>query len=243
MSITRSPKRQTFTIIDNSIINDRRLPFDTLGLLVWLLSKPDSWNVNAKYIQDHFCIGRKLLYRMLGQLQELGYAHYTKRNDGHTDWIISEAPTDTPYDPEGHKPHAPKPDQAKGHVLVKTERAVNTELSNNTYWTQENLEKEWAEFKAMRKQIKRPVNATAETRIIAKLKKLQIEGHPPSEVLDISTENCWKGVFAIKKENHNGHKRHHGQSQTTVQTPLDRCNEAIKRMDAEALAEDDSLVW
>jgi len=126
---------------------------------------------------------------------------------------------------------------------VRPEPPLEPPLSNNTYWTQENLEKEWAEFKAMRKQIKRPVNATAETRIIAKLKKLQIEGHPPSEVLDISTENCWKGVFAIKKENHNGHKRHHGQSQTTVQTPLDRCNEAIKQMDAEALAEDDSLVW
>ncbi|RKZ99675.1 MAG: hypothetical protein DRQ42_07225, partial [Gammaproteobacteria bacterium] len=121
-------------------------------------------------------------------------------------------------------------------------KSNNTE-SNNTYWVQQEIESQWASFKAMRKQIKRPVNATAEARIIAKLKRIQADGDDIGEVLDISTENCWKGVFAIKKEQNNGHERRNGQSKATVQTPLDRCNEAIKRMDAETMAEDDGLIW
>lgn len=127
MSITRSPRRQTWTNINNEIINDPRIPIDTLGLFVYLLSKPDHWNINVSNLMTWAGAGRQKVYRMLQDLQACGYASYTKHNDGTTDWIISEDRMDTPYAENHHKPHDEKPDEENHHHIVNTERAVSTE--------------------------------------------------------------------------------------------------------------------
>ncbi len=57
---------------------------------------------------------------------------------------------------------------------------------------------QWKAFKAMRRDIKKPVNATAERRLLSKLIGLADAGYPPGEVLDQSTEHCWQGVFKIE---------------------------------------------
>lgn len=60
---------------------------------------------------------------------------------------------------------------------------------------------EWKAFGAMRRQIRKPLNATAERRLIAKLLKMKEEdGWPPGEVLDQSTERCWAGVFPLRQD-------------------------------------------
>ena len=59
---------------------------------------------------------------------------------------------------------------------------------------------QWSAFKAMRKQIKKPVNPTAERRLLSKLISLEDDGYPPGEVLDQSTEHCWQGVFKIEEQ-------------------------------------------
>lgn len=59
---------------------------------------------------------------------------------------------------------------------------------------------QWKAFKAMRRDIRKPINPTSETRLLAKLLALDDDGHPPGAVLDQSTENCWRGVFPIKDE-------------------------------------------
>ncbi len=62
---------------------------------------------------------------------------------------------------------------------------------------------QWKSFKAMRRDIKKPVNATSQTRILTKLHTLAEAGYPPGEVLDQSTANCWRGVFKITEEKDN----------------------------------------
>jgi hypothetical protein len=48
MELVRGPqKRRNFTILDNQVINDDRLPFRALGVLTFLLSKPEGWRVDA----------------------------------------------------------------------------------------------------------------------------------------------------------------------------------------------------
>lgn len=139
--ITRSPRRQTYTIIDNEIMNDERLKADAVGVLVYLLSKPDNWRVRSSHLMARFGCGRNKIYQMLKQLREFGYAEYTRSHTGETDWIISEDRTDTPYTENQHeaqwprvrKPHEEKPHEDIQHVLVSTERAVSPEraVSNN----------------------------------------------------------------------------------------------------------------
>ena len=48
MELVRGPqKRRNFTILDSPVINDDRLPFRALGVLTFLLSKPEGWRVDA----------------------------------------------------------------------------------------------------------------------------------------------------------------------------------------------------
>lgn len=67
---------------------------------------------------------------------------------------------------------------------------------------------EWKAFKAMRRQIHKPLNPTGVKRIFAKLKNLADAGYPPGAVLDQSTAHCWQGVFKIEEDD--GHDRRRG---------------------------------
>ena len=58
---------------------------------------------------------------------------------------------------------------------------------------------QWAAFKAMRAQIKKPLNPTAVRRLLIKLIAVEDDGYPPGDVLDQSTEHCWQGVFKIEE--------------------------------------------
>ena len=44
--IIRAQRRETFTVVNNTAINDNRLSFRAKGVLVYILSKPDNWRVS-----------------------------------------------------------------------------------------------------------------------------------------------------------------------------------------------------
>ena len=46
--IIRVEKRKRFTIISNVPIEDARLSWEALGVLCWLLSKPDGWRRSGR---------------------------------------------------------------------------------------------------------------------------------------------------------------------------------------------------
>ena len=66
----------------------------------------------------------------------------------------------------------------------------------------------WAGFAEMRKRIRAPLTKRAIELTLRELDKLRAT-NDPNEVLDQSTQNGWRGVFAIKTErgaNHAGHR-------------------------------------
>lgn len=138
--IIRAPRTTSFTVIPNDILNDRDIPADSLGLLAYLLSKPDNWEIQSTHLCNRFNCGRDRVYRMLRDLRQCSYADFERAADGSTTWIISETRTTQPYaentdkdkKPHPEKPHLEKPDLGFPHDIVSTERAVNTETSFNT---------------------------------------------------------------------------------------------------------------
>ena len=52
MSIIRSKRQSNFTIIDNRVFADNCLSFAAMGLLGYLLSKPDNWTVNIAQLVE-----------------------------------------------------------------------------------------------------------------------------------------------------------------------------------------------
>ena len=54
-------------------INDARLSLKVAGLLWWLLSQPDSWELSVKDIAKHFSDGEHSIYAGLRELKKHGY--------------------------------------------------------------------------------------------------------------------------------------------------------------------------
>lgn len=104
--------------------------------------------------------------------------------------------------PQSHPtPDTVSPKPSRTIISIEDERAREILVSP-----------EWKAFAAMRKQIKKPLNPTAERRLLAKLKALAEDGYPPGAVLEQSTEHCWQGVFKISEENGNGRTDNRKQS-------------------------------
>jgi hypothetical protein len=66
----------------------------------------------------------------------------------------------------------------------------------------------WDDYKAYRKELKRPLTAIAEKRAIRKLKLFHEQGNNITEVIENTIHNNWLGFFPIKikvdiKDEHN----------------------------------------
>ena len=53
-----------FTTIGNGAFDDERLKLDELGILTWLLSRPENWEVRRPQLRKRFKIGRDALRRI-----------------------------------------------------------------------------------------------------------------------------------------------------------------------------------
>ena len=88
--IIRVEKRKRFTIISNVPIEDERLSWESLGVLCWLLSKPDGWEaLRASVSNQKRGAGRDKAGRIFAELQAANYMLRRKRQrkDGRFEWF------------------------------------------------------------------------------------------------------------------------------------------------------------
>lgn len=105
--IIRVAKRKRFTVVDNHPIDDPELSFQALGLLVFLLSKPDRWEVNYRSLarakhgrREHGAgyrgEGQHAVREALAELEARAYLvrRREKAEDGTWSWVstIYEVP-------------------------------------------------------------------------------------------------------------------------------------------------------
>jgi hypothetical protein len=145
MIIRRERRTKNFTVIDNDIINDPRLDWRDLGLLVYLLSKPDNWQICTAHLIKIRKTGRDGIYASLKVLCECGYASKKPNPSGGWDWTITENPNTEKPDtekaeagspntefPNTEKPDTEFPNTEKPDTLINTEYSINTEYLINT---------------------------------------------------------------------------------------------------------------
>ena len=63
----------SFAVIPNAVGNDDQLKADTLGVLVYLLTKPEDWKVSVADVRKRFGIGRDRVYFIIQELETAGY--------------------------------------------------------------------------------------------------------------------------------------------------------------------------
>ncbi len=94
--IVRSSLKDNFSVLPNELINDDRLSTEHLGLLVYLLSKPNDWQVRVKQLQNRFDMGRDKTRRILATLEQYGYiSRDIVRAEGkfsETRYIVKDSP-------------------------------------------------------------------------------------------------------------------------------------------------------
>lgn len=71
--IFRRKHSGSFAVIPNTISDDQNLKADTLGVLVYLLAKPEDWKLIVADLRRRFHIGRDRVYEIIVELQTAGY--------------------------------------------------------------------------------------------------------------------------------------------------------------------------
>ncbi len=135
MSIIRGPRPNgDFYILNRGIAEDERLSWSARGLLIFLLVKPDHWQISVAHLKKQteaarIKTGRDGIYALLAELQSAGYitrGQQRRQGDGtlgEADYIVSE----TPVPPE---PHAAEPCTAEPHTAETT--VVNTQCKQES---------------------------------------------------------------------------------------------------------------
>jgi hypothetical protein len=71
--IIRAPHKSNYSVIDNRVLNDERLSWRARGLLAYLLSKPDGWQVMTQNLVNSSPDGRRIVEVTMTELETLGY--------------------------------------------------------------------------------------------------------------------------------------------------------------------------
>lgn len=137
MAIIRQKRKKRFSIIDNRVIEDKRLTWGARGLLEYMLSKPDDWKFYMSELITHSDNdGRDKTYGFLKELKKYGYVirkqgRNSKGKFEAQDLIVTDAPALSPHtdSPDTGEPDTGRPDTVNP-TLLNTDNKPNTEEPN-----------------------------------------------------------------------------------------------------------------
>jgi Helix-turn-helix domain len=99
MAIIRGPKpSNNYVVVSNDMARNDQLSWEARGLLLYLLSHAEHWEVNVKQlVQQSPNAGRDRVYRIINELVEAGYivTQQNRNNQGQMmsmDYIVYDAP-------------------------------------------------------------------------------------------------------------------------------------------------------
>lgn len=97
MSIIRVKKDSKYFAASNEPFNDKRLSWEARGVMGYLLSKPDDWQVMFNDLVNSGPAGAKVIRRVLKELQEYKYLDRKRKQlpDGKFEWVSTIY--ETPY--------------------------------------------------------------------------------------------------------------------------------------------------
>jgi hypothetical protein len=96
-TISRTRKVNRFLVVDNAVFSDGRLSWEARGMMGYLLSKPDHWQIRIHDLMRRSPAREHKVRRILRELRLAGYLDRRRiqHPDGTFDWVtmIHEAPS------------------------------------------------------------------------------------------------------------------------------------------------------
>ena len=147
VTIVRGPhdSDHPFLLFSRQTAQNKELSYEALGMLTYLLSKPDNWEVRiddlVRRVGDKTLAGKQKVYAIIDELVAAGYmTKRSRRQNGQGRWVwtpyrVFEHPcTDSPYTakPDMVQPDTGKPDisETKGLTINKKNKSENTQQTN-----------------------------------------------------------------------------------------------------------------
>ena len=81
MIIKKEEHKNNYTCITNDILQRKDMSMQAKGLLVYLLSLPEDWEIHKSEVWKHFSNGRDAVYRAFEELERKGYIQVKKFRD------------------------------------------------------------------------------------------------------------------------------------------------------------------
>ena len=81
MIVRKAEHKNNYVCISNDVIQRKDLSMQAKGLLVYLLSLPEDWELHKSEVWKHFSNGRDAVFRAFEELEKLGYIQGKKFRD------------------------------------------------------------------------------------------------------------------------------------------------------------------
>lgn len=165
-NIIRRVHNANFTIIGNRCLQDETLSSDSLGVLCYLLGKPNDWQVMLGDLMRRFKCGKDKIQRVMRELIEAGYIHREQDREGGMFGQTRYVVYDDPDSPQRENPATvPQPDlpQPVNPPLLNTESNKELMVSSQAReepgdgWPDDFLDQFWTAFPPYRREGKRKV--------------------------------------------------------------------------------------
>lgn len=147
--VKRKVKSDNFTILDNTFLQRSDMTSRAKGLLAYLLTLPDDWEVYKREIFRHHKEGYYAMDTAFKELQELGYINHFKVRDSkgrikYWECEVYEVPDDNKkykkiqktrqFNPDRNFPHLDNPEQDNpkvGSPILGNQELLSTYSTNN----------------------------------------------------------------------------------------------------------------
>lgn len=216
--IHRTKRDRNYTVLPNTIYAHHQLSWQAMGLLSYLLSKPDDWQVSPrallKVTEDTAKkTGINGIYTILNELKTAGFCSMKRLANGKTVYAIYDEPqAHNPNEEKPHqaKPHHEKPNEANDDVLLSNIDKQSTDINKIPLNPQRGNKgkpwilpkgintQAWREFEEHRKEKRKPLSNLART------KACQILINKPSAqqqaIVDQTIVNNWTGLFEVRSQ-------------------------------------------
>lgn len=182
MTIIRNIYNNNYTVVPNSMANDESISWRARGMLLYIITKPESWNINTRDLVNKGDLGRDGVLSVLKELKEAGYIRLKQiREKGRivrNEYICSAEPVFLKDSPGAAKPTQVEPTSVEpAHYKVQSYRKYLKEESNDSCSLSSSL-------RSSDKDSVHPTDEPSEKEILKPKKRVKREEYPPEfEVL------------------------------------------------------------